>query len=42
VSAPLATLQRAGLISSHKVGQWHSSNATRKPSRSSSSFSKEL
>jgi DNA-binding transcriptional ArsR family regulator len=23
VSAHLATLQRAGLISSHKVGQWH-------------------
>ncbi|MFB4393925.1 MULTISPECIES: ArsR/SmtB family transcription factor [unclassified Pseudomonas] len=23
VSAHLATLQRAGLVSSHKVGQWH-------------------
>ncbi|PVZ16218.1 MULTISPECIES: helix-turn-helix transcriptional regulator [unclassified Pseudomonas] len=23
VSAHLATLQRAGLVSSHKIGQWH-------------------
>lgn len=36
VSAHLATLQRAGLISSQKAGQWHFSDVTRTSSRRSS------